>query len=130
MKLFWKKEENSVYGGMYKHPIEGYTYSMEDSDWEELRSLAKGKKEIQDRDGIPTLVDRTVSEEDLSAMIRIKRNRLINEIEWRVSRYQMESISGGAPTEDILPILEYIKALRDIPQQENFPYNVIWPERL
>jgi len=32
------------------------------------------------------------------------------------------------PTEELRPLLEYIQALRDVPQQEGFPNNITWPE--
>ncbi len=62
------------------------------------------------------------------AQIRQRRDFLINSVEWRVRRFQDELALGLEPTEDIIPILEYIQALRDVPQQENFPHDVVWPK--
>ena len=62
--------------------------------------------------------------------IRAERDRRIQEVEWRVTRHRDEIALGLDPSEPILPLLEYIQALRDVPQQEGFPTDVVWPEPL
>lgn len=69
-----------------------------------------------------------ISIEDIADQIRAERDRLIADIRWRIERHQDETILGLEPTEPIEPILEYIQALRDIPQQEGFPEDITWPE--
>ena len=74
------------------------------------------------------------TEEELSqeeaAAIRTKRDYLINEVQWRVDRY-LEQKTAGETTDDteakFKKISAYIKALRDIPAQKGFPFEVTWP---
>jgi hypothetical protein len=54
------------------------------------------------------------------------RNRMINDIEWRVHRYNSEVRLGLTPTDDITELDTYIQALRDISNQED-PFNIDWP---
>lgn len=65
--------------------------------------------------------------EESARLARLDRDFRINEVEWRVRRYQDETILGLTPTDDIVKIVTYIQALRDIPQQLGFPDNIIWP---
>ena len=74
------------------------------------------------------------TEEELSqekaAAVRTKRDYLINEVQWRVDRY-LEQKAAGETTADaeakFKKISAYIKALRDIPAQKGFPFEVTWP---
>lgn len=66
--------------------------------------------------------------EILAKQIRMERDRRIMAVQWRRDRYNDEVTLGMTPTEPIEPILQYIQALRDVPQQEGFPENVQWPE--
>ena len=74
------------------------------------------------------------TEEELSQeeaiTVRAKRNYLINEVQWRVDRY-LEQKAAGETTVDteakFKKISAYIKALRDIPTQKGFPFEVTWP---
>ena len=60
--------------------------------------------------------------------VRNKRDDLITELDWRYTRYYSEQRQGLDPTDDIAELDAYIQALRDIPQQEGFPDDVVWPE--
>lgn len=60
--------------------------------------------------------------------IRHERDFRIQSIEWRRQRHYDEVALGLTPTEPIEPILRYIKALRDVPQQPGFPEDVVWPD--
>ena len=74
------------------------------------------------------------TEEELSqekaVAVRAKRDYLINEVQWRVDRY-LEQKAAGETTVDseakFKKISAYIKALRDIPAQKGFPFEVTWP---
>lgn len=66
--------------------------------------------------------------QQLAEQARAERDRLILSIRWRIERHQDEIILDLEPTEPIEPILEYIQALRDVPQQAGFPEDIIWPE--
>lgn len=59
---------------------------------------------------------------------RAYRDDLIQSFEWRIRRHQDQVLLGENPTEPLMPLLMYIQALRDVPQQEGFPYNIQWPE--
>lgn len=70
-----------------------------------------------------------LSQEEAVA-VRAKRDYLINEVQWRVDRY-LEQKAAGETTVDseakFKKISAYIKALRDIPTQKGFPFEVTWP---
>lgn len=59
---------------------------------------------------------------------RAYRDDLIKSFEWRIRRHQDQILLGETPSEPLRPLLVYIQALRDIPQQEGFPYDIQWPE--
>lgn len=59
--------------------------------------------------------------------IRDERDRLIKAEEWRIERYNSEIRQGLTPSDDIVALDTYIQALRDIPDQAGFPWNVEWP---
>ena len=48
-------------------------------------------------------------------------------LRWRKGRHYDEVTLGLEPTESIQPIIEYIQALREVPQQEGFPEDIVWP---
>lgn len=64
---------------------------------------------------------------DLINLVKSRREEKISNVEWRKGRHYDEVALGLEPTEEILPILRYIQDLRDIPQQESFPENIVWP---
>jgi hypothetical protein len=51
--------------------------------------------------------------------IKTERNRLLSETDWM-------ALSDNTLT---LEWINYRQALRDVPQQSGFPYNVVWPTR-
>lgn len=65
--------------------------------------------------------------EQLSDSVRSERNRRIEAIQWRRDRHRDEVELGLTLTEPLAPILAYIQALRDIPEQPGFPDNIEWP---
>lgn len=67
------------------------------------------------------------TEEQLATQIRAERDSKIQEIRWRLERARDEQDLGLPLTEPIEPILLYIQELRDVPQQPNFPHEIIWP---
>ena len=66
--------------------------------------------------------------EQLAATARAKRDGLIESVRWRIERHSDELALGREPTEPLEPLLRYVQALRDVPQQEGFPEKVEWPE--
>lgn len=55
---------------------------------------------------------------DKANKIRVERNQRLSATDWRF-RSDLTPSSGW---------IEYCQALRDIPEQPGFPWNVIWPE--
>ena len=59
--------------------------------------------------------------------VRNERDRLIDREDWRYTRYNSEVRQGLTPSDDIVALDAYIQALRDIPEQVGFPWDVEWP---
>lgn len=59
--------------------------------------------------------------------VRAKRDRLIAQEDWRYARYSSEVRQGLTPSDDIVALDAYIQALRDIPKQEGFPWEIELP---
>lgn len=59
--------------------------------------------------------------------VRAKRDRIIAKEDWRYTRYNSEVRQGLTPSDDIVALDAYFQALRDIPKQSGFPWNVEWP---
>jgi hypothetical protein len=75
------------------------------------------------------LVAGIITEADVEARARAKRDERLSAVEWRVTRYNTQVQAGITPTEaDIKPVLEYMQKLRDLPEQEGWPEKVEWPE--
>ena len=62
--------------------------------------------------------------------IRSKRDGLIDDIMWRVERYQTQTALGISTTDSetqYRAVLAYIEMLRQVPEQAGFPDVVKWP---
>ena len=68
-------------------------------------------------------VIRTALEND----IRLERDHYFEKEVWRLERYKSEVRLNLTPTDDITKLDEYFQKLRDIPKQESFPNNIVWP---
>lgn len=69
--------------------------------------------------------------EQREAEVRAERERRIDAIRWRIERYQTQEAAGIETTEtaeQYQALLMYIQALRDVPEQDGFPDNVVWPD--
>ena len=66
--------------------------------------------------------------EQLADTARAERDRLIESVRWRIERHSDELALGIDPTEPLEQMLQYVQALRDVPQQAGFPTDIIWPE--
>ena len=69
----------------------------------------------------------TEKDEEQAREVRAKRDRLIAQEDWRYARYNSEVRQGLTPSDDIVALDTYIQALRDIPEQSGFPWDVVWP---
>lgn len=70
------------------------------------------------------------AKEQKAAEVRAERDRRIDAVRWRIERYQTQTAAGIPPTdtaEQYQAILMYIQALRDLPGQDGFPDNIVWP---
>lgn len=59
--------------------------------------------------------------EELSAEQRFNRDQLLKETDWT----QLPDVPQSTKTK----WAEYRQLLRDVPQQNGFPYDIIWPEK-
>lgn len=70
--------------------------------------------------------------EQTAAEVRAERERRIDAIRWRIERYQTQEAAGIETTEtaeQYQALLIYVQALRDVPEQDGFPDNVVWPDK-
>jgi len=58
---------------------------------------------------------------DLACVIRQKRDQLLKDTDWT----QVVDVALTAEEKEVWRV--YRQALRDAPQQEGFPYDVVWP---
>ena len=83
---------------------------------------------------IPTEEERwaSLTTEQKAEEIRSKRDGLIDDIMWRVERYQTQKALGVTTTdseEQYRAVLAYIEELRQVPEQPGFPDVVEWPSQ-
>lgn len=73
----------------------------------------------------------SLTTEQRAEEIRSKRDGLIDDIMWRVERYQTQKALGVTTTDSetqYRAVLAYIEELRQVPEQASFPDEVEWPE--
>lgn len=90
------------------------TYSVRDDEVYEHRAITE----------IPPYVPPT--REDLLVQIRIQRDKLMTDFEWRYTRYERQVRLGLNPTDDITAMDAYMQALADITTKEDLT-NIVWP---
>ena len=93
-----------------------------EQEWEQADQLARiidGK----------LFLGKTQAEKDREQAdaVRAERDRLIDKEDWRYTRYNSEVRQGLTLSDDIVTLDAYFQALRDIPEQAGFPWNVEWP---
>jgi hypothetical protein len=118
---YWKN-------GFYPIEIEG-SVEITDEQWQELlESQSNGKQIVTGDGGVPVAVEPVLDINMLASSCRSFRNTLIESAQKRVDRYKRQ-LAMGIPTVDNLSALyEYMQILADVPQQEGFPINIVWPE--
>lgn len=76
--------------------------------------------QIVHRDSADILAEQTATAE---VQVRIMRNSLLTDTDW----VELPTASSRLTAEQLTAYLNYRQALRDIPLQDGFPLNVIWP---
>lgn len=69
-----------------------------------------------------------VKQDALWAEIRIQRDQLISDFEWRISRCLSQTRQGVTTTDAIADLDAYMQALRDVTTQSD-PSNISWPTK-
>lgn len=85
---------------------------------------------IKDADGNQVSVDEAVvsarqaqiTQDQMAVEVRAERNKLLAASDWT----QFPDVQGNI---DVAAWTEYRQALRDIPQQADFPTNIVWPTK-
>ena len=67
--------------------------------------------------------------EELSERIRERRNVLLQESDWVVTKAVEQNAADSLGIQVPVVWLDYRQALRDIPQQTGFPDSVTWPQK-
>lgn len=125
----------AAYGAISQKPIDGGIEIDHEQYLEALAGIAQGhivtiddgfavspKPKPEEPESVPPTT------EQLAATVRAERDRLIESVRWRIERHNDDVALGREPTEPLDPLLQYVQALRDVPQQEGFPESVEWPE--
>lgn len=90
------------------------TYSVINGEVYEYRAITE----------IPPIIPPT--REQLLESIRIERDKLMREFEWRYVRYERQVRLGITPTDDITLMDAYMQSLADITTREDLT-NIVWP---
>ena len=130
MVYIWNKDGQVVFHTDKKFALEVEKLpATPDLEMSEEEFYAKQPIRIVDGKFTFGKTEEELSQEEAVA-VRAKRDYLINEVQWRVDRY-LEQKAAGETTVDseakFKKISAYIKALRDIPAQKGFPFEVTWP---
>ena len=86
-----------------------------DGNYYELTPEEKNKQKRSS----PTLTREQAKFEAASGRVRYERNRFLEETD----RFALQDRTMSQE------MIDYRQALRDVPQQEGFPHEVIWPEK-
>jgi len=125
----------------YKHNETGEVFAYEQSDIDKVNQINAGNEDGIDsvffkiRDNLANCTEMTEAEveehinptptpEQLEAQARAKRDRLLRELDVIVSN-PLRWAEFDEPTKQALA--DYRQALLDVPQQEGFPDDIVWP---
>jgi hypothetical protein len=89
----------------WMHPLDGgvYTYVPEERNW------------------TPNLPGEW-------AVVRAERNKRIEAVRWRIDRERDRVALNLTDDTLLMSLLNYVQALRDIPQTQTDPLNIVWPD--
>lgn len=100
----------------YEFPIPQAFYEMK----EKLKDMVE-----LTGDEIEEYLNPIVPKEVVESNKRLERDSMINNFNWRIDRNSQELELGLETTDNRIELLEYMQYLRDIPNEEGFPYNAI-----
>lgn len=130
MVYIWNKDGQVVFHTDKKFAVEVEKLpATPDLEMSEEEFYAKQPIRIVDGKFTFGKTEEELSQEEATA-VRAKRDYLMNEVQWRVDRYLEQKASGETTTDSeakFKKVSAYIKALRDIPAQKGFPFEVTWP---
>ena len=105
---YYKDNQNTV-----------YAYS-------EIQTPKDGLTKITEQEAL-ALANPPPTTEQLAEQVRAERDAKIEAVRWRIERARDEIDLGIPLTEPLEPLLQYVQALRDVPEQAGFPEKVEWP---
>ncbi|MBI1262937.1 MAG: hypothetical protein GC184_14565 [Rhizobiales bacterium] len=89
---------------------------------------ASGKIIVANKKGYPVAAEPPpLTNEELDVAARRKRDRLIDDIQWRYERYARQNRLGLASSDDITELDAYVQALADVTTQPGYPASINWP---
>lgn len=101
--------------------IGGKVYSLNP-----IQNHKDGLTKITEQEAL-ALTSPTPTTEQTAAQVRAERDAKIEDVRWRIERHKDELELGNEPLDTLEPLLRYVQALRDVPQQAGFPEIVEWP---
>lgn len=72
-----------------------------------------------------TIIQETIKINSTEYKVRKERDGFLDYTDKKVARYRDEVELGITPTDDLVKLTNYRQYLRDIPNEEGFPYNTI-----
>lgn len=103
---------------------EGYNIIWTGSAWE-YQEKPKDPEPPTEEERWASLTSEQKAEE-----LRAKRDGLIEDVMWRVERYQTQKalgVSTADSDDNYRAVLAYLEELRNVPEQAGFPETVQWP---
>jgi hypothetical protein len=105
--------------------------TVKDLTWAGYPHLGFLSEEDSMKEGIPLILieaNRLKTIDGQWAKIRGIRDAYIQDVRWRIERYDDERKLGLHTTEDVTPLLQYIQELRNITTQSD-PFKIVWPHQ-
>jgi hypothetical protein len=96
-----------------------------------LGELSEGRVLDIDTDGYPVTTEPAGPDiEQLAHLARQRRDADIAAVQWLIERHRGElslQLTTTLTDEDYLLVHQYVQDLRDVPEQDAFPTDIVWP---
>ena len=96
-----------------------------------LGELSEGRILDIETDGYPVTTEPAGPDiEQLAQLARQRRDAGIATVQWLIERHRGElslQLTTTLTDEDYLLVHQYVQDLRDVPEQDAFPTDIIWP---